>query len=203
MVEFLQPFKGIGLEVWLEERCPVIGGYQNLTILCAYELGVVDFSRLLTHLGDVIKTPNFGPPELPLEEAKTPIGAEFSMANNKEGYLNLLVQSDQNSPRQVHQHVPVLILAGAVVGMKVEADLTEAEVLQMEVEHADYSIRPLPGVYRLVNQVIHLKVFLIRAHLFIFKQHTCLGMASQQMPKIAHFLGVRKYIGPGCCGSLG
>ena len=95
--------------------------------------------------------------------------------------LNLLVQSDQNSPRQVHQHVPVLILAGAVVGMKVEADLTEAEVLQMEVEHADYSIRPLPGVYRLVNQVIHLKVFLIRAHLFIFRQHTCQGMASQQM----------------------
>ena len=31
---------------------------------------------------------------------------------------------------------------------------------------------------------------------------TCLGIPSQQIPNNLHFLGVRKYIGPDCCGLL-
>ena len=33
--------------------------------------------------------------------------------------------------------------------------------------------------------------------MYAYTSFTCLGIASQQTPKTAHFLGVRKYMGPG------
>ena len=76
------------------------------------------------------------------------------------------------------------------------------------VKHANDVISPLASVYCFINEIINLyKVVSGNVHMYDghvrYNHPTCLGTASQQTPKMAHLRGVRKYIGPGCCGSLG
>ena len=75
------------------------------------------------------------------------------------------------------------------------------------MKHRDDGVGPLAGVCSLVNQIVDLQ----RKRFDVMnlpKEYnevilTCHEMASQQIPNIAHFLGVRKYMEPGCIGSLG
>ena len=122
-----------------------------------------------------------------LQEPKTPIWGKLSMPRNHKGESDRLVQSSEYAPQQVSYHDVVLILTPIVV--RVEVDITLAEPMYFEemVQHAHDGIGSFTYIYSFVDEVIDL----------------ARGIASQQTPNIAHFLGVRKYIGPGWRGSFG
>ena len=92
--------------------------------------------------------------------------------------------------------------------MQVEVHFAQAEIAEEVMKHADDRVGPLSGVHGLIDQVIDLlsKFILLsvcKSTSVFYLNPTCLGIASQHIPKIAHLQGVRKYIGPGCCGSQG
>ena len=68
--------------------------------------------------------------------------------------------------------------------MQVYSLLAQPMVFKEVVEHADDGVGALPHVDSFIDDI-------------------CRGMDSQHTPKIAHFLGVRKYMGPGWRGLLG
>ena len=86
--------------------------------MCAYQLSMVDHSRALHNLGDIIKTPYLRPTVGLLEEPKAPIGRKLGVANYQEGDCDLLVKANHHSPGQVLHYEPVLILARTVMAMK-------------------------------------------------------------------------------------
>ena len=54
-----------------------------------------------------------------LEQAKAPIWCEFGVADNEEGEVDLVIESNHHPPYQIMEHGIVLVLPHAVVGMQV------------------------------------------------------------------------------------
>ena len=86
------------------------------------------------------------------------------MAHYQEGECDLFVETNQHSPCQVLHHVAVLILAGAIVGMKVKVGLSQTVGFQEVVYHADDVVGPFTGVHGFVNKVIDLLKYCILLH---------------------------------------
>ena len=63
---------------------PIVGWHNYLTIPRAYQLCVVDHSRALHNLGNIIETPYFRPTVGLLEELKAPIGRKLGVAHYQE-----------------------------------------------------------------------------------------------------------------------
>ena len=78
------------------------------------------------------------------------------MTSQHEVHADRRVQARQDSPRQVPQHVRVLVLTRTVVSMQVHHLLAHAEVGEIVVQVADHTVRPLTGRNALINQVVHL-----------------------------------------------
>ena len=91
-----------------------------------------------------------------LEQPKAPVGEELRVAHYQEGKCDLFVEINQHYPCQVLHHVVVLILARAIVSMKVKVGLSQIVGLQEVVYHADDVVGPFTGVYGFVNKVIDL-----------------------------------------------
>ena len=83
--------------------------------------------------------------------------------------------ASQNPPSAVPEQELVLVLTTAVITVQFYTFLPESIVVEKMMEVRNSPIRTRGGVHRLVDQVIYL-----------------LGRPSQHMPKMAHFLGVRK-----------
>ena len=68
------------MERGVEVFCVIIGWLNDLTILCAYQLSVVDHSRAL---GDIVKTPYLRPTISLFEMSKAPISLKVGVAHYK------------------------------------------------------------------------------------------------------------------------
>ena len=156
VVELFDAFEGIRLEEWAEVFCPVVGWHHYTPVLFSHQLCVVHLGGCLTNPGNIFQAAHLGPPESPLEEAKTPVRGKLGVTYNQEGELHFLVQSGQNTPRKVFQYIAIFILAGAVVRVQLQKALPKTVGLQVVMEHANDGISPLPGVYSLINEIVDL-----------------------------------------------
>ena len=86
------------------------------------------------------------------------------MAHYQEGECDIFVEINRHSPSQVVHHVAVLILAGAIVGMKVKVGLSQIVGLQEVVYHADDVVDPFTSVHSFINKVIDLLKYYILLH---------------------------------------
>ena len=85
VVHFFYTFKSCLTERGIKVLRPIVDWQDDLTVLCAYQLSVVDHSRALHNLGDIIKTPYLRPTVGLLEEPKAPIGRKLGVAHYQEG----------------------------------------------------------------------------------------------------------------------
>lgn len=89
--------------------------------------------------------------------------------------------------------------------MQIEVYFSQIVVAEEVVKKADGTVSTFAYVHPLIYEVIDLygnKDF-SSLKLISLIEPTCRGIASQQIPNSPHFLGVKKYTGPGCWGSQG
>ena len=121
------------LEGVREESAPVVGGHEHIARLVSHQLRRVRRGGRVDDVDDVGQAGNSGAAQLPLEEAEAPVGGELGVTSQHEVDGDASVQARQDSPRQVPQHVRVLVLARTVVGVQVHLRLTHAEVGEVVV----------------------------------------------------------------------
>ena len=97
------------------------------------------------------------------------------MPGDHEREGDILVQASKHTPQQVSYHSVILVLTPTVVRVEVDVLLTEPMYFEDVMERADDGIGSLTDVNSFVNKVINLTWDRLTAH----------------------FLGVRKYMGPG------
>ena len=118
------------LEGGREESAPVVGGHEHVARLVSHQLRRV---RRGGRVDDVDQAGNSGAAQLPLEEAEAPVGGELGVTSQHEVDGDATVQARRDSPRQVPQHVRVLVLARTVVGLQVHLRRAHAEVGEVVV----------------------------------------------------------------------
>ena len=75
-----------------------------------------------------------------------------------------LVTSCDNSPHEVGQDIPVLVLATAVITVQVDLLLPQPIVLKVVVEIGNDGIGPLAATVALINEVVNLPGDALHAH---------------------------------------
>ena len=97
------------------------------------------------------------------------------MARDHEVEVDSVVQTSEDPPHQILQHGVVFVLPSTVVCVQAHSRFPKAIVLKNVVEKTTYNV----GSF-----------FVLQASSMM--KFTCSGIASQQMPKMAAFRGVRK-----------
>ena len=78
------------------------------------------------------------------------------MADNEEGEVDLVMESNHHPPYQIMEHGIVFVLPHAVVGMQVDVCLPQAMLLEEVVEETHDGVGPLPSVAGFINEVVDL-----------------------------------------------
>lgn len=157
-MEGLYSLEGLPLENGCKKLRPIVLGYNDGPILSSHQLCVIDHSRSVDHPSYVCQTSHFGAAKLLFEQSEAPVRCKFGVANQKKRNLYPVIESGQNSPRQILHHKTILVLAGTVVSMEVETDFTKVVVGEEVVKETDYAVPTLPNVHTLINEVIDLCV---------------------------------------------
>ena len=163
-----------------EVLLPVIGGDDNTPILQSCWLSDVDGCRVIDHTTEITEASHLRPSVLILQESKAPVWTELGVPWDHEGQCDLCVLVGHDSPQQVLDHDGILVLPTTVIGMQVYRLLAQPMVFKKMMEHTYDGVGALPHVDSFIDQVVHL------------------SGDSQHIQKMAHFLGVIKYMGPGC-----
>ena len=174
-------FEGLTTEEGHKVACPIILGDNYFPILRPNQLSKINCGRLIHHLCNVCKAPYFGSAKALFYRAKTPIGAEFSVSHQHEGYLYPVIESDQNTPCKVLHHKSIFVLAGTIVCMEDKVPFTQIVMGEKVVKERYGTISTFADADPLIDEVIDLCKNCSSNIVFFLMQHTCRGMASQQI----------------------
>ena len=154
---------------------PVSGRHDGTTILGTDQLADVTCRGLLDYTSQVVQRADIGLAKLSLDETETGVRGELGVTRNHKVQMDGLVQTCEHSPHEVLHHGVILILATAVVSVQTGVGFADTIMAEEKSSKLTTVFAPLP-----VSLASSITKF------------TCLGMASQHIPKMAAFLGVKK-----------